>query len=87
MAKQNFIIIICDVSSPNSTVSADSQTKTHSWILSVTSEAKTKIQSRGVVNPTGLTNCLLSLLRGINLSDFADSAHAMKWHSALRLTT
>lgn len=83
MAKQNFIIIICDVSSPNSTVSADSQTKTHSWILSVTPEAK----SRGVVNPTGLTNCLLSLLRGINLSDFADSAHAMKWHSALRLTT
>lgn len=61
--------------------------RTDSWILSVTCKAKAKIQSRGVVNPAGLTNWLLSPLRGINLSDLTDSARAMKCYSAHRLNT
>lgn len=41
----------------------------------------------GAANPAGLTNWLLSLLRGINLSDLADSACAMKRYCAHRLNT
>ena len=54
----------------------DSQAEANSWIPSFTSEAKATIQSRGVVNPAGLTNWLLSVLRGIHLSDPADSPRA-----------
>lgn len=49
--------------------------------------SRAEIQSRVAVNPTGLTNWLLSPLRGINVSDLTDSDRAMKCYSAHHLNT
>ncbi len=82
-----WIVNFHDASSLDSTASSDSQAEADSWILSVTSKPKAKIQGRGVVNPTAQTNWLLSPLRGINLSDLEDNACAMKWYNAHCLNT
>lgn len=75
---------LCCILAQLLTAPSDSQADTDSWTLSFTSP---KVQSGAVVNPTGLTNWLLSSLRGLNLSDLTDSARAMKRYSAHRLNT
>lgn len=81
-------VVICVASSPNSSPHHQTPRPTlTAGLCPSLSRQRPKVRSGAVVNPTGLTNWLLSSLRGLNLSDLTDSARAMKRYSAHRLNT